>query len=100
MVSYVRSNFYAGEDFRDLDDCRSRAEQWCRDTAGMRIHGTTRLRPAEVFAADELPGECLRILGYLVAGHNVAKTAPAKMPSRTSVDTIDRMVLVRWRRLS
>jgi transposase len=55
MVSYVRSNFYAGEDFRDLDDCRSRAEQWCRDTAGMRIHGTTRLRPAEVFAAEELP---------------------------------------------
>ena len=26
-----------------------------RQTAGMRIHGTTRLRPAEVFAADELP---------------------------------------------
>ena len=33
----------------------TRAEQWCAQIAGMRIHGTTRLRPAEVFAADELP---------------------------------------------
>src|SRR6476619_5627403 len=45
MVTYVRSNFFAGEQFRDLADCRDRAQQWCRDTAGMRIHGTTRLRP-------------------------------------------------------
>jgi transposase len=55
MVQYVRSNFYAGEHFRDLDDCRHRAERWCAQTAGMRIHGTTRMRPAEVFCADELP---------------------------------------------
>jgi transposase len=55
MVTYVRSNFYAGEQFRDLDDCRNLAERWCAQTAGMRIHGTTRLRPAEVFATDELP---------------------------------------------
>jgi len=54
-VQYVRSNFFAGEQFRDIDDCRERAEQWCSQTAGMRIHGTTRMRPAEVFAADELP---------------------------------------------
>lgn len=54
-VQYVRSNFFAGEDFQNLDDCRVRAEQWCGQVAGMRIHGTTRLRPAEVFATDELP---------------------------------------------
>src|ERR1700740_2769180 len=41
-VRYVRSNFFAGEHFRDLDDCRGRAQQWCAQTAGMRIHGTTR----------------------------------------------------------
>jgi transposase len=55
MVTYVRSNFFAGEDFRDLADCRNRAVQWCAQTAGLRIHGTTRCRPAEVFGADELP---------------------------------------------
>jgi hypothetical protein len=54
-VPYVRSNFFAGEDFRDLIDCRSRAEHWCGEVAGMRVHGTTRLRPAEVFVTDELP---------------------------------------------
>ncbi|GAB5014927.1 MULTISPECIES: IS21 family transposase [Mycobacterium] len=54
-VPYARSNFFAGEAFRNLGDCRARAEQWCEQVAGMRIHGTTRCRPAEVFAADELP---------------------------------------------
>ncbi|WP_405160805.1 IS21 family transposase [Nocardia sp. NBC_01499] len=54
-VPYARSNFFAGEQFRDLSDCRSRAAKWCAETAGMRIHGTTRLRPAEVFAAEEAP---------------------------------------------
>lgn len=52
-VPYARSNFFAGEQFRDLQDCGERAARWCRETAGMRIHGTTRLRPAEVCATDE-----------------------------------------------
>jgi transposase len=54
-VPYARSNFFAGEQFRDLDDCRARAEHWCAGVAGMRVHGTTRCRPAEVFVTDELP---------------------------------------------
>jgi transposase len=54
-VQYVRSNFFAGEQFRDLGDCRARAEYWCAQTAGMRIHGTTRMHPAEVFSAEEAP---------------------------------------------
>lgn len=54
MVQYVRSSVYAGEQFRDLGDCR-RAEQWCSVTAGLRIHCTTRLRPAEVVSTEELP---------------------------------------------
>jgi transposase len=54
-VQYVRSNFYAGEQFRDINDCREGAEHWCAQTAGMRIHGTTRMRPAEVFGAEEAP---------------------------------------------
>ena len=52
-VSYVRSNFFAGEDFADLADCRARAEQWCARAAGLRIHGTTCARPAEVFTTEE-----------------------------------------------
>jgi transposase len=54
-VPYVRSNFFAGEQFRDIGDCRTRAERWCVEVAGTRVHGTTRLRPGEVFASEEQP---------------------------------------------
>jgi transposase len=52
-VSYVRSNFFAGEEFADLTDCRARAERWCAQVAGTRIHGTTRSRPGELFVEQE-----------------------------------------------
>ena len=54
VVQYVQRNFFAGETFVDLADCRMRAETWCATTAGMRIHGTTQLRPAELFRTEEL----------------------------------------------
>jgi transposase len=53
MVQYVRGNFFAGEDFADLADAQARAQAWCRDKAGQRIHGSTCARPAEVFAQAE-----------------------------------------------
>ena len=46
---------FAGEEFTDLTDCRARAEAWCAQVAGARIHGTTRARPGGVFAAEEAP---------------------------------------------
>jgi transposase len=52
-VQYVRGNFFAGEHFTGLSDAQAAAEAWCRDVAGMRIHGTIQARPAEVFAAQE-----------------------------------------------
>jgi transposase len=54
-VQYVQKNFFAGESFIDLADCRARAETWCATTAGMRIHGTTQCRPAESFRTEEQP---------------------------------------------
>ncbi|HEX2273536.1 MAG TPA: IS21 family transposase [Acidimicrobiales bacterium] len=54
-VAYVRASFLAGERFVDLDDAQRRAEVWCRDKAGRRIHGTTQCRPAELFATEEAP---------------------------------------------
>jgi transposase len=53
-VPFARGSFYAGEHFVDLADAQRRAEQWCRVRAGLRVHGTTQRRPAEVFAAEEL----------------------------------------------
>jgi transposase len=53
VVQYVRNNFWAGESFADLADAQARAQVWCRDRAGMRIHGTTHARPLEVFTDQE-----------------------------------------------
>src|SRR5215470_9419028 len=52
-VQYVRGNFFAGERFTGLAGAQARAQVWCREVAGMRIHGTIQARPAEVFAAAE-----------------------------------------------
>jgi transposase len=52
-VQYVRGNCFAGENFADLVDAQTRTVKWCAETAGMRIHGTTQARPAEVFAEHE-----------------------------------------------
>lgn len=54
-VTFVRQSFFAGETFIDLADAQRRAEEWCRDRAGMRVHGTIQARPAEVFRVGEQP---------------------------------------------
>jgi transposase len=72
-VSFVRDSFFAGETFIDLADAQRRAEVWCRERAGLRIHGTTQCRPAEVFAVEELsrllpaPGERYDVPLYVTA---------------------------------
>jgi transposase len=56
-VQYVRGNFWAGETFSDLAEAQARVTAWCAERAGMRIHGTTAARPAEMF--NELEAACL-----------------------------------------
>jgi transposase len=66
-VQYLRGNFFAGEEFVDLADAQARAEIWCIDKAGLRIHGTTCAQPAAVFAEHEAP----RLLPAPVRGYRV-----------------------------
>ena len=54
-VLFVQRSFFAGETFVDLADAQRRAEAWCRERAGMRVHGTTQCRPVEVFETQERP---------------------------------------------
>ncbi|MFI5064876.1 MAG: IS21 family transposase [Streptosporangiales bacterium] len=54
-VKFAQRSFFAGEDFNGIGDAQRRADDWCRIRAGMRVHGTTRRRPAEVFAQVEVP---------------------------------------------
>jgi Mu transposase, C-terminal domain len=53
VVPFVRQSFFAGEAFVDLADAQRRVEHWCRERAGMRVHGTIQARPAEVFRVEE-----------------------------------------------
>lgn len=48
-IGYVKTNFYAGEDFVSKADCQERAVSWCTNVAAVRIHGTTRKRPIDLF---------------------------------------------------
>lgn len=55
QMSYVRESWFAGEKFDDIEHARREAERWCRDVAGVRVHGTTRALPREVFEREEQP---------------------------------------------
>ena len=52
-VQYVRERLFKGGDFQGLPHLRSEAQRWCRDVAGLRIHGTTRRKPLVVFQDEE-----------------------------------------------
>lgn len=53
QVKYVRDNFFAGEEFSNREHAQRAALTWCRTTAGLRLHGTTRKRPLLVFEEEE-----------------------------------------------
>ena len=46
-VSYLRHSFFYGRHFRDLEDLNGQLEVWLKETANVRIHGTTGAIPAE-----------------------------------------------------
>jgi transposase len=52
-VKYVKRSFFRGREGADVDEVRAALVVWLRDVAGQRQHGTTRRRPAEVFAVEE-----------------------------------------------
>lgn len=52
-IPYVRQDFFRGETFRDLADLQGRGTVWCRDVAGLRVHGTTHQPPRVVFETRE-----------------------------------------------
>lgn len=54
-VRFLKDSFWAGETFTDLAEAQATVEEWCAVRAGMRVHGTTGLRPVEVFATHEAP---------------------------------------------
>jgi hypothetical protein len=74
-VPFVRGSMFAGESFVDLADAQRHAEAWCRTRAGLRTHGTTQCRPAELFAVEEAP----RLLPAPAAPYDLPVYATAKV---------------------
>jgi transposase len=52
-VHYLKRNFLAGRTLRDRTEANTLVRTWCQETAGQRIHGTTKERPLERFAQVE-----------------------------------------------
>lgn len=54
-VKYVKNGFAPLRQFRTLADANGQLRQWIMETAGNRIHGTTRQKPLTLFAESEKP---------------------------------------------
>jgi transposase len=52
-VKYVKNNFLAGRTFASFTDCNQQATLWTDHTANGRIHGTTKIRPIDLFREKE-----------------------------------------------
>lgn len=52
-IRYVRERFFKGGQFHGLKDMRDQSRRWCLETAGQRVHGTTRRLPLVVFQEEE-----------------------------------------------
>lgn len=52
-VKYVKRNFLPLKEFRSLADANLQARQWNKDTAAVRIHGTTKQQPIKLFQDTE-----------------------------------------------
>jgi transposase len=52
-IPYARERFFKGGQFHGMADMRAQARHWCLETAGQRVHGTTRQLPLVVFQEEE-----------------------------------------------
>jgi transposase len=53
-VKYVKNNFVPLRQFRHLIDGNSQLKSWILETAGNRVHGTTREKPLTLFEIERL----------------------------------------------
>src|SRR3990170_2802202 len=87
QVKYVRENFFKGESFTDRMHAQREAERWCRTTAGLRLHGTTRKRPLLVFEQVEVKGTSSLVRVYCQS--QLIKTHPKAAAGKRCTDFDD-----------
>jgi transposase len=52
-VDYVKDNCFKGREFTNIIEAETFLDNWLKTIANVRIHGTTKKKPAEVFQAME-----------------------------------------------
>lgn len=53
-IRYLKENFLVGRSFVDLADLRAQGQHWQAEVANARLHATTRERPCDLFASEDL----------------------------------------------
>ncbi|HEU0077497.1 MAG TPA: hypothetical protein VFQ76_07590, partial [Longimicrobiaceae bacterium] len=86
-IRYVRENFAYGREF--LDDAHLDAERarWLAETANVRIHATTKERPAERFAREE---QAVLLPLAERAYHSLVLLTPEPIPAPKAAPVVDR----------
>lgn len=51
-ISYLKGSFLEGRSFENLEDLNAQLRAWLAETANVRAHGTTRVRPVDRFAEE------------------------------------------------
>jgi transposase len=54
VMDYIKDNFLKGRSFSGLEDLNARAMHWLENTANIRLHGTTKQRPLDLFPEEKL----------------------------------------------
>ena len=52
-IGYIKDNFFKGAKFSSLNEAKHALSVWLDDIANVRIHGTTRKQPKELFESEE-----------------------------------------------
>lgn len=83
-VGYVKKNFLAGQVFTDFCQVNPAARLWLDNVANVRLHGTTKQQPAELFLKEKPALQPLALLPYDVG---VVHTVRATSCFRVTLDT-------------
>jgi transposase len=83
-VGYVKKNLLAGNELTDFSLVNPSARQWLDEVANVRIHGSTRRKPVELFQTEK---PCLKPLPDQPYDVGVIRPARATRQFRVTVDT-------------
>jgi transposase len=53
IVDYVKSSFLNGRSFAGIDDLNLQGQRWLDETANVRIHGTTKQQPCQLWEQEK-----------------------------------------------